>query len=100
MQSAPPSRVFAVSSVVVFATMLALAGCSSKEESVIVDSSPDGITIQYDSRYPTMAGVDADEHCGKYGKSAVRTETKKPSTMEEVADPYGAVGVFECVVNR
>ena len=100
MQSAPSSRPFAVSSAVAFATMVALAGCSSKEMNVIVDSSPDGITIQYDTRYPTMAGVDADEHCAKYGKSAVRTETRKLSTMEEVADPYGAVGVFECVVSR
>ena len=100
MQSPPSFRALAVSSVVVFVTTLALAGCSSKEKNVIVDSSPDGITIQYDTRYSTMAGVDADEHCAKYGKLAVRTETRKLSTMEEVADPYGAVGVFECVVNR
>ena len=96
MPSAPSFRMFALSSVVGFATLLALAGCSSKEKNKVVNSGSDGITIQYDTRYPTMAGVDADEHCAKYGKLAVRVETIRANSLGSVTHPYAARGVFAC----
>jgi hypothetical protein len=86
--------IFCVSAALIVA--LALAGCSSKEKSQVINSGPGGITIQYDTRYPTMTGVDADEHCAKFGKVAVRVETKKVSSMESVTEPYAAQAVYAC----
>jgi len=100
MKSVALSRVFAFSAAAVLATTLTLAGCSPRQENKVINSSPEGITIEYDTRYPTMAGVDADEHCAKFGKLAKRAETEKANTMERVTHPDAALGVFECVNAR
>ena len=97
MQPTPSFRVFAMSACMVSAILLTLAGCSSRQDNKVINSGPDGITMEYDTRYPTMAGVDADEHCAKYGKLAKRVETEKAGTMERVTHEHAAVGVFECV---
>jgi len=77
MQSALVSRTFTPSTAVMLALVLTLAACSSKQPNKVLNSGSGGITIEYDTRYPTMAGVDADEHCAKFGKVAKRVETKK-----------------------
>lgn len=100
MKSAPSCRAFAFSAVVVLATTLTVAGCSLRQENKVINSGADGITIEYDTRYPTMAGVDADEHCAKFGKLARRVDTKKASSMERVSRSHAAVGIFECVNSR
>ena len=97
MQSTPSSRVFAMSALIVSAILLTLAGCSFRQDNKVINSGPDGITIEYDNRYPTMVGVDADEHCAKYGQLAKRVETEKANTMERVTHEHAAVGVFACV---
>ncbi len=91
------SRAFAVAAVVVAVMSLALAGCSLRQKNQVLNEGPDGITIRYDSRFPTMAGVDADEHCAKFGKMAKRVETTKPSSPDTITHPHAAQGVFECV---
>jgi len=77
-----------------------IAGCTSKEKSVIIDPQPDGITIQHDSRYGSMAGVEADEHCAKYGKVAVFARTIKPGEGTVLTEPYATQSVFDCVDSK
>ena len=84
----------------VLASVSIIAGCSSKEKSVIIDPQPDGITIQHDSRYGSMAGVEADEHCAKYGKVAVFDRTIKPDEGTLLMDPYATQSVFDCVAPK
>ena len=81
----------------VLAAVLIVVGCTSKEKSVIIDPQPDGITIQHDSRYGTMAGVEADEHCAKYGKTAVFDRTIKPDEGTLLLHPEATQSVFDCV---
>lgn len=76
--------------------VVTLAACSGKEETVVLDQRPEGITIRYDSRYSTMSGVIADEHCAKYGKSAVLANSRED---ESIVRPHAAIGVFDCVAN-
>ena len=97
MQSAPLSRAFALLAVVVLASAVTVAGCSLRQKNEVINASPDGITIEHDTRYPTMAGVDADEHCAKFGKLAKRVETNKANAMERVSHPHAAQAVFACV---
>jgi len=96
MQSALVSRTFTPSTAVMLALVLTLAACSSKQPNKVLNSGSGGITIEYDTRYPTMAGVDADEHCAKFGKVAKRVETKSADTMERVSHRHAAVAVFAC----
>ena len=84
----------------VLAAVLIVVGCTSKEKSVIIDPQPDGITIQHDSRYGTMAGVEADEHCAKYGKTAVFDRTIKPDDGTLLMEPYAIQSVFDCVAPK
>jgi hypothetical protein len=100
MRFASSRNARAMFAVVLLAAGASLAACSSKEKSKVINSGPDGITIQYDSRYSTMAGVDADEHCAKFGKRAVRVETKAPSTADKITEPYAAQGVFACEAGK
>jgi hypothetical protein len=81
-------------------SVLIIAGCSSKEKSVIIDPQPDGITIQHDSRYGSMAAVEADEHCAKYGKVAVFARTIKPDDETLLMKPYATQSVFDCVDSK
>ncbi len=81
----------------VLAVALAVAGCTSKEKNVIIDPQPEGITIQHDSRYGSMAGVEADEHCAKYGKTAVFDRTIKPDDGTLLVHPNATQSVFDCV---
>ncbi len=96
MPSALVSRAFAPSTVVLLALVLTLAACSSRQENKVLNSGSGGISIEYDTRYPTMADVDADEHCAKHGKLAKRVETKSASSMEKVTHQHAAVAVFAC----
>jgi hypothetical protein len=84
----------------VLGVALVIAGCTSKEKSVIIDPQPDGITIQHDSRYGSMAGVEADEHCAKYGKVAVFARTIKPGEGTVLTEPYATQSVFDCVDSK
>ena len=84
----------------VLASVLIIAGCSSKEKNVIIDAQPDGTTIQHDSRYGSMAGVEADEHCAKYGKIAVFDRTIKPDDGTLLMKPYATQSVFDCVAPK
>lgn len=77
-----------------FPLALVVAACASTDEVVIIDQQPDGITLRYDDRYPTMAGVEADEHCFKYGKYAVLAKKKHD---DSITDPHTATSVFDCV---
>jgi len=61
---------------------------------VIINQQPNGITLRYDAGYPTMAGVEADEHCAKYGKSAVLAESRKD---DSITHRHAAIGVYDCV---
>ena len=76
------------------ALALVVGACSSKEKTEIINQTPESITIQYDARYSTMSGVLADEHCAKYGKSAVLADSKKD---DSVLRPHAATSVFDCV---
>lgn len=81
----------------VLGVALLVAGCTSKEQYVIIDPQPQGITIQHDSRYGSMAGVDADEHCAKYGKVAAFDRTIKPGEATLLLHPHATQTVFDCV---
>ncbi len=81
----------------VLGAALVITGCSSKEKNVIIDPQPEGITIQHDSRYGSMAGVEADEHCAKYGKTAVFDRTMKSGSGTLLAHPNSTQSVFDCV---
>ena len=97
MKRVPMFDAFSWRMPMVLAAVLIVAGCSSKEKSVIIDPQPDGITIQHDSMYGSMAGVEADEHCAKYGKTAVFDRTIKPDEGTLLMHPDAIQSVFDCV---
>ena len=82
------------------ASALVIAGCATKESYLIIDPQPDGITIQHDSRYGTMAGVDADKHCAKYGKRAVFAGTIRPDDATLLRFPDATQTVYDCVAAK
>ena len=84
----------------VLASALVIAGCASKESYLIIDPQPEGVTIQHDSRYGSMAAVDADEHCAKYGKIAVFNRTIRPDDATLLRYPNATQTVFDCVNAR
>jgi hypothetical protein len=84
----------------VLLSVLIIAGCSSVEKNVIIDPQPEGVTIQHDSRYGSMAAVDADEHCAKYGKIAVFDRTIRPDDATLLRYPNATQSVFDCVNAR
>lgn len=92
-----PARAFTLFAAIGFAVSLPLAGCTTRQKIEVVNEGPDGITLLYDSRYPTMAGVDADEHCAKFGKLAQRVETKEPSSADTITHRHAAEAVYACV---
>jgi len=77
-----------------FPLALVVVACASTDEVVIIDQKPNGITLRADDRYPTMAGVEADEHCAKYGKFAVLAKKKHEDPLTH---PYTTTSVYDCV---
>jgi hypothetical protein len=67
-----------------------LAACAVRH------ASPEGITIEHDSKQPELAVVEADRHCAKYGKQAklVQTTAGAPSASRF---HLSSSSVFDCV---
>jgi hypothetical protein len=47
-----------------------------------------------------MAGVDADEHCAKYGKRAVFAGTIRPDDATLLRYPDATQTVYDCVAPK
>jgi hypothetical protein len=94
MKSVFPILVVSRRALLLCALAPVVAACSSKEKTEIINQTPEGITLRYDSQYSTMSGVDADEHCAKYGKRAVLADSKKD---ESIIRPHAEISVFDCV---
>ena len=92
-----PRRAAPLSAALLVASAAAIAGCASKPENTIIDPQPDGITIQHEAGYGSMAGVFADEHCAKYGKRAVYGGTRKPDMETRLTHPNDTQTIYDCV---
>jgi hypothetical protein len=74
-----------------FAIGALLAACAVRH------ASPEGITIEHDSKQPELAVVEADRHCAKYGKKAELVKTTAEAPSASLFYLSSSLSVFDCV---
>ena len=87
MRRRPPGRPRAIA----VAIGLLLSACAVRH------ASPDGITIEHDTRQPELAAIDAERHCASYGKNAVLVKTTAEAPSASLFYLNSSLSVLDCV---